>query len=153
MSKLNKLIQELCPNGVEYRKLGEVANLYNGYAFKSKLYSSTGIRIIRISDVQKGKISDKECKYYPLDLERDILNYILYTDDIVISLTGNCGRVAMIEDIHHPVALNQRVAALRVSRNILSKFLFYILDSDEFENKAMENAFGAGQKNLSTKWI
>ncbi len=26
MSKVEELIQELCPNGVEYKKLGEVCN-------------------------------------------------------------------------------------------------------------------------------
>lgn len=31
MSKLNKLIQELCPDGVEYRKLGEVCEFVNGF--------------------------------------------------------------------------------------------------------------------------
>ena len=27
MSKLQELIRELCPNGVKYKKLGEVSNL------------------------------------------------------------------------------------------------------------------------------
>ena len=31
MSKLKELIQELCPNGVEYRKLGEIFETRNGY--------------------------------------------------------------------------------------------------------------------------
>ena len=31
MSKLQNLIDELCPEGVEYKKLGEVFELRNGY--------------------------------------------------------------------------------------------------------------------------
>ena len=31
MSQLQKLIDELCPEGVEYKKLGEVFELRNGY--------------------------------------------------------------------------------------------------------------------------
>lgn len=38
MSKLQELIQELCPNGVEYKKLGEVCELSRG-----KVYSKTYI--------------------------------------------------------------------------------------------------------------
>ena len=30
MNKLEQLIQELCPNGVEYKKLGEVAEIGTG---------------------------------------------------------------------------------------------------------------------------
>lgn len=43
MSKLNKLIQELCPNGVEYRKLGEVCELNRGVRVVKKDLSENGI--------------------------------------------------------------------------------------------------------------
>ena len=36
MSKLDELIKELCPNGVEWKKLGEVAEIYGGLTGKSK---------------------------------------------------------------------------------------------------------------------
>ena len=40
-------------------KLGEVCDILNGYAFKSNQYTTSGVRIIRISNVQKGYIEDK----------------------------------------------------------------------------------------------
>lgn len=36
MSKLNELIAELCPNGVEYVKLGDIGKFYGGLTGKSK---------------------------------------------------------------------------------------------------------------------
>lgn len=42
MSKLNRLIQELCPNGVEYRKLGEVISIYTGTQFNKRDMSDVG---------------------------------------------------------------------------------------------------------------
>ena len=36
MSKLDELIQELCPNGVEYKKLGELGKFYGGLTGKSR---------------------------------------------------------------------------------------------------------------------
>ena len=30
MSRLDELIKELCPNGVEYKKLGELGDFYGG---------------------------------------------------------------------------------------------------------------------------
>ena len=35
MSKLDELIQELCPNGVKYRTLGEVSNITDGFPFSA----------------------------------------------------------------------------------------------------------------------
>ena len=36
MSRLDELIEELCPNGVEYKKLGELGTIYNGLTGKNK---------------------------------------------------------------------------------------------------------------------
>ena len=36
MTKLEKLIEELCPNGVEYKPLGELGSFYGGITGKSK---------------------------------------------------------------------------------------------------------------------
>ena len=49
MSKLQKLIQELCPDGVEYKTLGEIATIKNGRDYKHlgkgnvPVYGSGGI--------------------------------------------------------------------------------------------------------------
>ncbi|HQB98672.1 MAG TPA: restriction endonuclease subunit S, partial [Candidatus Cloacimonadota bacterium] len=87
MSKIDDLIQELCPDGVEYTELGNVANILNGYSFKSGKYVSNGIRVIRISDVQKGSVSDKDLKFYPFESQGEIRNYLLRENDLVMSLT------------------------------------------------------------------
>lgn len=36
MSKLDKLLRELCPEGVEYKTLGEIGKFYGGLTGKSK---------------------------------------------------------------------------------------------------------------------
>ena len=36
MSKLEQLIEELCPNGVKYTSLGELGKFYGGLTGKSK---------------------------------------------------------------------------------------------------------------------
>ena len=154
MSRLDELIAELCPNGVEYLKLKDVAEVLNGYAFKSKQYVDKGIRVIRISDVQKGRISDKDVKYYPEASKKEIERYMLNDGDIVVSLTGDVGRVAQIQDVHLPAALNQRVACLRGhTGKVLNRYLFHLLDQVSFESDAIQAGRGSAQKNLSTVWL
>ena len=36
MNKLEELIQQLCPNGVEYKRLGELGSFFGGITGKSK---------------------------------------------------------------------------------------------------------------------
>ena len=37
MSRLEELIQELCPDGVEYKKLGDVAEISRGGNFQKRI--------------------------------------------------------------------------------------------------------------------
>jgi type I restriction enzyme S subunit len=36
MSKIEKLIVKLCPDGVEFKRLGEVCNIYTGVQFNKR---------------------------------------------------------------------------------------------------------------------
>ena len=135
---------------VEWKKLGEVCDILNGFAFKSQEYVSEGIRIIRISDVQSGCISDKDKVFYPVEKVSEFERYLLHQGDLVMSLTGNPGRIAIIKD--DSCALNQRVACLRAN-GVSRSFLFYLFNCKEFESIAFANSTGGAQKNLSTAWL
>lgn len=135
-------------------RLGDICEVLNGYAFKSEKYTSSGVRIIRIANVQKGYIEDTAPAFYPIDTT-DIEKYTLYEDDLLISLTGNVGRVALLKKEFLPAALNQRVACLRLkdSAQYDKSFLYWFLNSDYFENKCIQSAKGVAQKNMSTEWL
>lgn len=135
-------------------ELGEVCDLMNGYAFKSDNYVDEGTRVIRITNVQKGKIVDDNPKFYPKDTKEPVGKYKLLEGDLLISLTGNVGRVGLLSKELLPAALNQRVACLRVnSEKINQKFLFSLMNKDDFENDCINAASGVAQKNLSTVWL
>ncbi len=135
-------------------KLGDVCEVLNGFAFKSDQYVESGIRIIRIANVQKGYIEDSSPTFYPMD-SVEAKKYQLKENDLLMSLTGNVGRVGLLTSNFLPAALNQRVACLRIKdRSILEKvYLFHVLNSDFFEQKCIEFANGVAQKNMSTEWL
>lgn len=126
MSYMEKLLDGV---EVEWKTLGEIAQVLNGYAFESSKYVSDGIRVIRISDVQKGKMSDENLKFYPFDSKQEIRKFLLSEGDLVMSLTGNVGRVAMLTKKDLPAGLNQRVACIRPDISVvLTRFLFHYFD-------------------------
>lgn len=137
-------------------KLGEICEIINGFAFKSENYVSKGIRIIRITNVKNGFLEDLQPVYYPFENE-EIKNFMLKTDDILISLTGNVGRVAKVSSDFLPAVLNQRVACLRLKQKIAYDiniaYIFYALNNYEFEKVCIKAAKGVAQKNLSTDWL
>lgn len=140
--------------GWEYKKLGEVCDVINGYAFKSSKYTSQGTRIIRITNVQKGYVVDNNPKFYSDEDFKDLFQYSLFEGDLVMSLTGNVGRVGILQKNMLPAALNQRVACLRVkSEKMQLNYLFHLLNSNLFENAAIQSARGIAQLNMSTEWL
>lgn len=138
---------------MEKIKINDVCDILNGYAFKSGKYTDEGIRVIRIANVQKGYIEDNAPVFYPIDTT-NLDKYMLKEDDLLMSLTGNVGRVALLQKEMLPAALNQRVACLRIKTNKITKqFLFHILNSDFFEYQCINTSKGVAQKNLSTEWL
>jgi len=138
---------------MEKIKIGDACELINGFAFKSENYVDAGIRVIRIANVQKGYIEDNTPVFYPADSE-GLDKYMLEENDLLMSLTGNVGRVAILQKEMLPAALNQRVACLRLKTDKISKgYLFHILNSNFFEQKCIQSSNGVAQKNMSTEWL
>ena len=51
MSKLDELIVELCPNGVEYKSLGEIATISRGGNFQKKDFCDSGVPCIHYGQI------------------------------------------------------------------------------------------------------
>ena len=140
---------------MEKVKINDICNISNGYAFKSDKYiSENGARVIRITNVQKGKIVDNDPKFYPFSELNKLDAYKIFEGDILMSLTGNVGRVGRYPKELLPAYINQRVCRVMPKNEKLdTNFLFHFLNSDVFENEAIKNSAGAAQLNLSTKWL
>ena len=154
MSKLDELIKELCPNGVEYKKLGEVCNFQNGFAFKSALFKENGEAILRITNISNGIINEEDLKYFLLDDYKENLdNYIVSKNDIVIAMSGATTGKIGINNTSKKFYLNQRVG--KFIPNIVklnSRFLYHFLLSKSLEILKISSGSGA-QPNLSTENI
>jgi type I restriction enzyme, S subunit len=128
--------------------LGEVAKLRNGYAFKSSDYVDSGLfQIITIANVQQGELtldSTKKIAKLPADIQA---HQQLRFKDILISMTGNVGRVCRVT--REALLLNQRVGKL-VPESIDADFFYHLLQRDEFRNAMQLKAAGGAQGNLSS---
>ena len=136
-------------------KITVITDILNGFAFKSQHYSSAGIRIIRITNVQDGFIQDKKPVYYPLESQKEITPFMLKDGDFLMSLTGNVGRVAIIDASFLPAALNQRVACLRIKSedSVRKEYIFYFCLQKQFVSDCIKSAKGSAQLNMSTEWL
>ena len=135
-------------------KLGEYVAVQNGYAFKSEEYAEFGHFVMRITNVQQGYISNNNPKYVAIQDNSKLKQFILDEGDILMSLTGDVGRVGVIKKNHLPAVLNQRVAKLKIKSKAVDKnYLFWFLNSESTRIKIESYGYGVAQKNVSSKQI
>ena len=142
------------PDGWKWCLLGDIVEVLNGYAFKSENYVHQGISVIRITNVQDGYIEDLKPCFYPEEYLNNLSQYTLYENDLLISLTGNVGRVALLPKNFLPAALNQRVGCLREKNNQIAKeYIGYYVRQHKFLSECIESSKGTAQLNMSTEWL
>ena len=139
--------------GWQTKRLADLVEVQNGYAFSSKDYSESGHFLMRIGNVQNGYISTADPKFIKLPADGSLQRFVLSEDDILVSLTGNVGRVGVIQESHLPAALNQRVARISISKDspATRELLLLFLCSDWFREELIGAGHGAAQQNVSTK--
>ena len=128
--------------------LSNIATLKNGYAFQSGKYNALGKwKILTITNVPGERyINDEDCNCI-INLPNDIQDHqVLKEGDILISLTGNVGRVSLCKNGNY--LLNQRVGLLQLAKNVNQEFLYQILSSQRFENSMIACGQGAAQMNI-----
>lgn len=121
MSRIEEMIRELCPNGVEYLKLVNVCHVQYGYPFEAALFTDDDsyIPIIRIRDVKPAKANT----FYTGDI---LQNYIVRQGDILVGMDGNFNLEKWND---RDGLLNQRVCKICTKNdNVISNgFLYHIL--------------------------
>ncbi len=128
-------------------KLSELGKLKNGYAFKSSTYIPNGrYNIITIANVSGDRFIVGEYNRIEI-LPDDIQEHqILSDDNILISLTGNVGRVSLNRGTNN--LLNQRVGLFELYNNELHEFVYQSISAQAFENSMRLKAQGAAQMNI-----
>ena len=120
------------PENWKWVRLGEIAIVNGGYAFKSALFKKDGIRVIRISDFNENGLIDKHIVRYEYF---DKLNeYMLNKNNIILCMTGGTvGKSLLITTITEPMVTNQRVATIKI-RTVYEKYIYYIILSNLIQN-------------------
>ena len=158
MSKINDLIKELCPNGVEFYKLSEIGEIFTGLSGKSKndfengncryitytnIYNNTSTKL-NLDDYVKVDISEKQ-------------NNIKYKDILIAGSSeklDDSGMVSVVtEEPQENIYLNSFCFGLRLNNIFYNKynadFLKHLFRNDAFRNEIISCSFGVTRYNLS----
>ncbi|GAA7820774.1 hypothetical protein HpMS150_06580 [Helicobacter pylori] len=154
MHKIERLLQTLAPKGVEFRKLGEVCDFQNGFAFQRKNFRNTGLPIIRISNIQNNRLLLDEVVYFSANDYKgtNFEPFKITKGDILIAMSGaTTGKIGILT-FDTTLYLNQRVGKFKPNiMKLNNKFLYYFLLTKI--NFLYSLAGGGAQPNLSSNQI
>ena len=144
----NQELKREIPEGWGVAKLNEVVDLISGYPFSSNDYVTSGkYKLYTIKNVQDGYTVDKVDNYLDFIPSNMSDECQLRRGDLIMSLTGNVGRVGMVYE--DDVLLNQRVLKLNPINKTHKSFIYSFFRSDVTKAHLENMSTGTSQKNLS----
>jgi type I restriction enzyme, S subunit len=142
------------PESWKITKLGDVAKVRGGFAFKSDDYSKDGIPLLKISNVSFGKIVWEDISFLPDEYEHIYNQYLMKPNDLVMAITrpvvAQGIKVSMLSERDAPCLLNQRVCQFIGGDSIKLIYLFYVIHNKYFIDSIINGASGSQQPNIST---
>ena len=143
MSKLDELLRELCPDGVEYKKLGEIATISRGGNFQKKDFLTEGVPCIHYGQIytKYGLFTDKTFTFISEECAKK--QKMAQPNDIVMAVTSEniedvCKCLAWLGD--EPVAVSGHSAIIHHNQN--AKYLVYYFHSQMFFSQKRKLAHG-----------
>ena len=144
----NEELKREIPKGWEVVNVDQLCSITSGYPFDSRSYVDDGeYQVLTIKNIQDGYIintTDSKISSVPYGFpECDILNI----GDILMSLTGNVGRIGIL--CAEKFLLNQRASVINPRDSNNKWYLYFLFRNKVFFNKIQRISTGTSQKNVS----
>lgn len=133
----------------ENRPLGELTFLIKDGTHGSYTDVADGVPLLSAKDIEKGLVQIPDnCRRISFEAYKTIHStYELCNNDILLTIVGTIGRVALFTKVSFKITFQRSVAIIRTDNNILNPTYFYhYINGNEFQNKlnAFKNASAQG---------
>lgn len=158
MNKIDKLIKELCPNGVEWKELGEIGTLYGGLSGKSKKdFENGNAKFVTYMNVFSNISINTDIDSFVKIGENENQNTIELGDVIFTGSSetpDECGMSSVLtEEVEEPLYLNSFCFGFRLNDKnlLLPDFSKYLFREEKIRKQIIKTANGVTRFNISKK--
>lgn len=152
MSSLRELMEELCPGGVEYKKLGEIAEIIRGNGLQKKDFVDQGIGCIHYGQIytRYGAFADRTLTYVTPQLAATLKT--VSNGDLVVAITSEnvedvCKCVAWLGE--DDIVTGGHAAIVKHKQN--PKYLAYLFQTEDFFRQKRKYVVGTKVIEMSPK--
>ncbi len=149
-----KIVDAAFDGIADWQPIAEVAKVQSGYAFKSEDFKTTGVRLLRNTNILPGKIYWDAAVYLDETEAGRYPNYLLEDGDVLISLDrpliSSGIKVARVGAADLPSLLLQRVGRFLLKPGAIDPdFLYVFLQSSRFINAISGHDQSLGVPHIS----
>ena len=140
------------PKGWGYKRIGDIATIKSGFAFKSEWWVEEGIPAIKIKDIVANTIDLSDLSRVDREHADKAKQFYVSAGDLLIALTGaTIGKIALVP-IAEKMTVNQRVGKFFLSdspwKSVAFLFCFFLQDKVQEEIISIAGS-NAAQPNIS----
>ena len=137
MSKLQELINRLCPDGVPYKALGDVCEIkgrigFRGYTRKDIVPENQGALSLSPSNINDFVINYDNSTFISWNKYEESPEIKIEENDVIFTKTASVGKCAIIKNLPCPATINPQLVVLKKIK-INPDFLNYILQNSSFQ--------------------
>lgn len=134
-------------------RLKDVTTLFRGFNVGSKNEESPDgkYRVVRLSDVQNGKLIFTNISRYHIKNNAKVDMYKLQKDDVILSIRGSTLKTAIVPINAEDLLLSQNFIGIRCSKNLDPNFLKVYLESPLGQYLLSNKMSGTAIPTLSRK--
>jgi len=138
----------MIPKGWHIGRVKDLVRVESGFPFSSSIFEDSGqYKLVTIRNVQDGQFIP-DCQNHISALPNKLPEFCkLSAGDILLSLTGNVGRVCLVNGENY--VLNQRVSVLIPNHEKDRALTYFLFRRKEFQNLLISISKGTAQLNLS----
>jgi type I restriction enzyme S subunit len=140
-------------DGWEVKKLGEVSDLITKGTTPTSVgreFQNKGINFIKIESLQKnGEIVKDKVAFIDEFTHNLLQRSQLKSKDILFSIAGALGRVAIVKDEILPANTNQALAIIRLKDGYLVDYIYFYLNNEKIQKYILTISVQGAQANLS----
>jgi type I restriction enzyme, S subunit len=138
------------PDGWVWSSIGECAPLQAGFAFPSKGFARTGVRLLKGNNVRDGWLNEIEIDYWPNDDAAPYSEYVLHDGDVVLAMDrpvyssgSRATKVARLTADWNGALLLQRVGRFQPVPSVRGDYLYSLVRSTAFREHIVKEQNGS----------
>ncbi|MBA4275987.1 restriction endonuclease subunit S [Flavobacterium sp.] len=146
----------MIPKGWEVKKICDVVSVIGGYAFKSKWFQETGIKVLKIKNINNNIVDISKCDCISETVSKSINpKFKVSKGDFLVAMTGaEVGKVGVVPNYQQDLWLNQRVGKFNDKEIKNASILIgKVMQTNDFYKIIQGLAYGSAQPNISTSDI